>query len=110
MPDSVARYPIGVCPAVSMKISIGQQPVSHNRHKALNAANRAGYAAGVCCNKAARYDVRNNMNDRKLDEDAQSGSGPSAQTPALPAGCEPDVRALVCGLSAEPAEPGKNDG
>ena len=37
-----------------------------------------------CCNKVVGYDVGDKMNDRKLDEDAESGRGPRAQTPALP--------------------------
>jgi hypothetical protein len=64
----------------------------------------------LCCNKAIVYDVRNDMNDLKLDEDVESGGGPSAQTPALSAGRDPDLRALICGLSAESAEPGRHDG
>ena len=37
------------------------------------------------------------MNDWKLDEDVESGGGPSAQTPALSARRDPDLRTLVRG-------------
>ncbi|MGF6758983.1 hypothetical protein P3T16_006411 [Paraburkholderia sp. GAS42] len=30
---------------------------------------------GLCRNNAVRYDVRNKMNDRKLDEDVESDRG-----------------------------------
>jgi len=42
-----------------------------------------------------------------LDEDAQSGGGPSAQTPGPSARWDPDVRVLACVLWAKPAEAGR---
>jgi hypothetical protein len=33
----------------------------------------------ICCIKAVRYDVRDDMNYRKLNEDVESGGSPSAQ-------------------------------
>src|ERR1700733_1888639 len=51
-----------------------------------------------------------NANDRTLDDDSESSLGTGAQAFALSARRDPDVRALVCGLSAEPSTPGRDDG
>jgi putative transposase len=53
---------------------------------------------------------RDNANDLALDEDSESSRGTGAQAFALSARRHPDVRALVCGLSAESSTPGRDDG
>jgi hypothetical protein len=51
-------------------------------------------SARFCCSKAFRYDLQNDTNNRKLDEDVESGGGPGAPTPALSARRDSDLRAL----------------
>jgi hypothetical protein len=49
------------------------------------------------------------MTNGKLDEAVESGVGPSAQTPKLSDRGDADLRALVGGLSADPAASRRND-
>ena len=46
---------------------------------------------------------------RSMRKEAESSRGASTETAALSVGCHPDVRALVCCLSAELATSGRND-
>jgi hypothetical protein len=62
-------------------------------------------AGPFCCNKPVRYHGGNDKSDWKLDDDVESGGGVSAQTPALSARRDPELRALVYSLSTEPASP-----
>ena len=52
-----------------------------------------------CPDNTVRYDVGNKMNDKNFDDDVESRSGSSAQAPAFSTRRDPDLRALVCGLS-----------
>ena len=47
--------------------------------------------------------MRNDANNRQFDEDSGSAIRRSTQAPALSVGRDPNLRALVRGLSAEPA-------
>jgi hypothetical protein len=54
-----------------------------------------------CRNKTACYARGEKINNVIDETDPESRCSTRAQKPALPARCVPDVRALVCGLSAE---------
>jgi putative transposase len=50
-----------------------------------------------------------NRNDRTLDDDSESSLGTGAQAFALSTRRDADMRALVCGISAKPSTPGRDD-
>jgi hypothetical protein len=56
----------------------------------------------LCRNKAV-YAAGHETNDVNDEAEPESSCGARAQAPALPARRDPDVRTLVCCLSAEPA-------